>query len=57
LEDLKTEQKLLLVPLDEDQWECWSFGVALGEVKYPGFRYYMEEELQRLDDDFYTDSN
>jgi hypothetical protein len=49
------EIKLLLIPLNENQWECWSFGAALREVKYPGFRYYMEEELQRLEDGFYID--
>jgi hypothetical protein len=49
------EQKLLLIQLGKDAWECWSFGAAHAAVKYPDFRFYIEELLQRLDDGFYTD--
>jgi hypothetical protein len=45
------EQQLLLVPLENNEWEFWFFAVwADGETVYPGFRYYMEEELQKLED-------
>lgn len=48
------EQQLLLIPLGNQQWECWFFSNwGAGETIYPGFRYYMEEELQRLESDFY----
>jgi len=51
------EQQILLVPLDKNEWECWSFmaGGGCGETKYPSFRYYLEEQLQRLEDGFYAD--
>lgn len=53
---LQEEQQLLLIPLSHGQWECWHFSSwRPGEVVYESFRFYMEEELQRLEDNFYTD--
>jgi hypothetical protein len=53
---LREEQQLLLIPLPDGQWECWHFSSwRPGEVVYESFRFYMEEELQRLEDNFYTD--
>jgi len=46
------EQQLLLIPLENNEWECWFFAAWLGEqAVYQGFRYYIEEELQKLEDD------
>jgi len=50
------EQRLLLIPLQNNQWECWHFSSwSPGEDAYPGFRFYMEKELQRFEDGFYLD--
>jgi hypothetical protein len=49
---LKEEQQLLLIPpqANEPNWECWFFATWLpGETRYKNFRYYMEDELQQLD--------
>lgn len=49
------EQQLLLVPIDNSSWECWFFANwAAGETKYPTFRYYMEEQMQSLEDGYYS---
>jgi len=48
------EQMLLLIPPESGEWECWFFANWVpGERRYPGFRYYMEELLQRLEDGHY----
>ena len=53
---LEEEQYLLLVPLSNKKWECWHFSSwRPGEVVYENFRYYMEDELQLLEDNFYAD--
>lgn len=50
------EQQLLLIPLGSQQLECWYLpGWESGETFYPGFRFYMEEELQKLESGFYKD--
>jgi hypothetical protein len=51
------EQKLLLVPLPNNDWECWFFATwaAPAETVYPAFRFYIEELLQKLEDDFFRD--
>lgn len=50
------EQQLLLVPLPNKNWECWHFSSwAPGEIVYDGFRFYMEDDLQKLEDEFYVD--
>jgi hypothetical protein len=49
------EQQLLLVPVSNDEWECWFFAVwSPGETKYPNFRFYMEEVMTRLKEDFFN---
>lgn len=51
---LQEEQYLLLVPLGNRKWECWHFANwRPGEVTYESFRFYIEEQLQRLEDNFY----
>ena len=51
---INEEQQLLLIPIDNNEWECWFFANwAAGETVYPNFRFYMEEQLQRLESDFY----
>ena len=53
---LVEEQYLLLIPLPHKKWECWHFSSwRPGEVIYESFRFYMEDELQRLEDNFYAD--
>lgn len=48
------EQQLLLIPLGNQQWECWHLSpFTPGETIYPNFRFYMEEELQRLESGYY----
>jgi hypothetical protein len=43
-------QQLLLIPLGRQQLECWFLPQwELDERLYPGFRFYMEEELQKLE--------
>jgi hypothetical protein len=50
------EQKLLLVPLQTNNWECWHFSSwRPGEVIYQSFRFYMEGELQTLEDNVNKD--
>ena len=50
------EQQLLLIPLENNGWECWHFSSwAPGEMAYESFRFYMEGVLQRLEDGLYTD--
>jgi cell wall assembly regulator SMI1 len=50
------EQQLLLVPLENNNWECWFFAAWMpGETKYPNFRFYMEEQLQNLENDHDND--
>jgi hypothetical protein len=49
------EQQLLLVPLKDNSWECWHFSSWMpGEVVYQGFRFYMEDEVQKLEDNFFA---
>jgi hypothetical protein len=49
------EQQLLLIPLENNQWECWFFANWVpGQSVYPALRFYMEEVLQRLEEGFYT---
>ena len=49
------EQQLLLVPLQNNNWECWHFSSwRPGESVFQSFRFYMEDELQKLEDDFYV---
>ena len=46
------EQQLLLVPGEESDWECWHFSSwRPGEAAYQDFRFYMEEELQWLENE------
>ncbi|QHT68342.1 SMI1/KNR4 family protein [Rhodocytophaga rosea] len=48
------EQQLLLIPLKNGNWECWHFSSwQPGEVVYQSFRFYMEHELQELEDGYY----
>jgi hypothetical protein len=48
------EQQLLLVPLQDNKWECWHFSNwRPGEVIYESFRFFMEGELQRLEDNLH----
>ena len=50
------EQQLLLIPLQNNNWECWHFSSwQPGEVVYESFRFYMEGELQCLEDNLYVD--
>lgn len=50
------EQQLLLIPLPNKNWECWHFSSwRPGEVIYESFRFYMEGELQSLEDNLYLD--
>lgn len=50
------EQQLLLVPLQNNKWECWHFSSwRPGEVVYESFRFYMEGELQSLEDKLHVD--
>lgn len=47
------EQQLLLIPLENDNWECWHFSSwRPGEVRYQSFRFYMEDQLQSLEGNF-----
>lgn len=49
------EQQLLLIPL-QNNWECWHFSSwRPGEVVYESFRFYMEGELQSLEDNLHVD--
>ena len=53
---LEEEQYLLLIQLSNKKWECWHFSSwRPGEVVYESFRFYMEDELQRLEDNLYAD--
>jgi hypothetical protein len=53
---LEEEQQLLLIPLQNDSWECWHFSSwRPGEVVYESFRFYMEGELQSLEDELHVD--
>jgi hypothetical protein len=54
--DLDGEQQLLLVPLQnskitsERDWQCWFFAHWVpGEIRYSGFRAYMEHVLEDLE--------
>jgi hypothetical protein len=50
------EQQLLLIPLQNKNWECWHFSSwRPGEVVYESFRFYMEGELQSLEDNLHVD--
>lgn len=50
------EQQLLLIPLQNNNWECWHFSSwRPGEVIYVSFRFYMEGELQNLEDELHVD--
>ena len=50
------EQQLLLIPLKNNSWECWHFSSwRPGEVIYESFRFYMEGELQSLEDNLHVD--
>jgi SMI1 / KNR4 family (SUKH-1) len=50
------EQQLLLIPLQNKKWECWHFSSwRPGEVVYESFRFYMEGELQSLEDNIHLD--
>lgn len=50
------EQQLLLIPKQDGNWECWHFSSwRPGEVVYESFRFYMEGELQSLEDDLFGD--
>jgi len=43
------EQEVWLIPEDQakTRWQTWSFAAWLpGEIRYPGFRYYIEDQLQ-----------
>lgn len=45
------EQQILLVRNDKDRWECWHFASwTPGETVYTGFRYYMESELLKMEE-------
>jgi SMI1 / KNR4 family (SUKH-1) len=51
--DPSDEQQLLLVPADNPatEWECWFFAHWVpGEVRHPTFRYYIESEVHRLNE-------
>ncbi|MBC7981790.1 SMI1/KNR4 family protein [Candidatus Parcubacteria bacterium] len=53
---LQEEQQLLLIPLPNNRWECWHFSSwRPGEVVYESFPFYMEDDLQKLEDNFYAD--
>lgn len=46
----KEEQQLLLIPSQNKNWECRHFSSwRPGEVVYESFRFYMEGELQNLE--------
>lgn len=47
------EQQLLLIPSKKSKdWECWFFASWIpGETKYANFRFYMENLLQKLDEE------
>ncbi|HMF18569.1 MAG TPA: SMI1/KNR4 family protein [Gemmataceae bacterium] len=51
--DFNREQQLLLTPIGKRRkmaWECWFFASWVpGEVRYPSFRAYMENELLELE--------
>lgn len=48
------EQQLLLLPMPDGSWACWFFAFWVpGEHAYPSLRYYMEENLQQLEERFY----
>lgn len=50
------EQQLLLIPLQNNTWKCWHFSSwRPGEVVYESFRFYMEGELQSLEDKQHVD--
>lgn len=50
------EQQLLLIPVQNKNWECWHFSSwRPGEVVYESFRFYMEGELQSLEDNQLVD--
>ncbi len=50
------EQQLLLIPLHNSNWECWHFSSwRPGEIIYESFRFYMEGELQSLEDELHLD--
>jgi len=52
------EQQLLLVQGEEDKWECWHFANwSPGETVYQDFRFYMENELQSLENGIFQHSN
>jgi len=43
------EQEVWLIPEDQakTRWQTWFFAAWLpGEIRYPGFRYYIEDQLQ-----------
>lgn len=44
------EEQVLLFPKKDNTWECWSLVIpgGCGEQSFPGFRYYMESQLQFL---------
>ncbi len=53
---LEEVQQLLLIPLKNKKWECWHFSSwRPGEVVYESFRFYMEGELQGLEDNLHVD--
>jgi hypothetical protein len=50
------EQQLLLIPLPGNRWECWHFSSwRPGEAVYESFRFYMEQQLQDLQDELHSD--
>lgn len=49
------EQQVLLVPGGSGGWECWFFASwNLGESRYPSFRFYMERQLQDLEEGIFA---
>ena len=53
---LEEEQQLLLISTPGNNWECWHFSNwNPGEVVYAGFRFYIEEELQMLENELQID--
>jgi hypothetical protein len=49
------EQQVLLVPDESGGSECWFFAAwAPGETRHPSFRYYMENQLQDLEERIFS---
>jgi hypothetical protein len=49
---LHDEEQMFLGPLENDCWVCWYFSYSLpGELQFQSLRYYMEHELEVLEEE------